>query len=91
MPVQQDILGLVHPGGEIRRPPLVGMKFLHQGAVGVADLLLARPRLKAKDFVGLLLGQRGGFAGPRSPRVRITLCCFTPAGKPAVEISFKQP
>ncbi len=33
MPVQEDILGLVHPGGEIRRPPLVGMQFLHQRAM----------------------------------------------------------
>ena len=33
MRAKQSILGLVYTGGEIRRPPLVGMQFLHQGAV----------------------------------------------------------
>ena len=34
---KQGILGLVYTGGEIRRPPLVGMQFLHEGAVRAGD------------------------------------------------------
>ena len=33
MRAKQGILGLVYTGGEIRRTPLVGMQFLHEGAV----------------------------------------------------------
>src|SRR4051794_25749152 len=56
MTAQKYVLGLIHAGREIRRPPLVGMQFLHEGAVRAADLLRARPRLHAKDLIGLLLG-----------------------------------
>src|SRR6201996_8703223 len=55
MRAKQSILGLVYPGGEIRRPPLVGMQFLHEGAVGTPDLVAPRARLQAKDLVGLLV------------------------------------
>ena len=30
MRAKQSILGLVYTGGEVRRPPLVGMQFLHE-------------------------------------------------------------
>ena len=39
MRTKQSILGLVHPRGEIRRPPLVGMQFLHERTVGSTDLV----------------------------------------------------
>ena len=71
MPAQEDVLGLIDPGREIRRAPLVGMQFLHQRAMRAADLVLARARPKAQDLIGLLFGHarssgRGRRAGPAS-------------------------
>ena len=43
MAAEKHVLGLVDAGREIRRPPLVGMQFLHQRAVGAPDVLGARP------------------------------------------------
>ena len=63
MAAQKDVLGLIHAGREIRRPPLVGMQFLHQRAVRAPDVLGARPRLHAKDLIGLLFRH---FAAGRS-------------------------
>ena len=88
MSVQQNLFGLVDPGREIRRPPLIGVKFLHQGAVRATDVLGARPRLKAQDLVGLLFGHRTRLRVDARPRVSIRMSVFTPAGKPAVKIRF---
>jgi len=33
MASKQNFLGLIDTGREIRRPPLVGMQFLYEGAV----------------------------------------------------------
>ena len=55
MRAKQSILGLVYTGSEVRRAPLVGMQFLHEGAVRAADFVPARPRLQAKDLIGLLV------------------------------------
>src|SRR5262245_62768084 len=88
MAAQKNFLGLVDAGREIRRPPLVGMQFLHERAVGAADVFRARPRLNAKDLIGLLF--RHFAAAPRPTvraRCRVTLRVFTPAGLPAVERS----
>ena len=83
---QQDILGGVDLGREIRRPALVGVKFLHQRPVRLSDGIRARARRQAKDLISLLFRH---FAVPRSalPRCRVTLRVFTPAGLPAVKIS----
>ena len=51
MRAKQSILGLVYTGGEVRRPPLIGMQFLHERAVRPADLVAPRPRLQAKDLI----------------------------------------
>ena len=91
MSAEQNFLGLVHPGREIRRPPLVGMQFLHERPVSRTDLLDARPRLHPKDLVSFLLGHRASGPSPFArPRCRVLLEVFTPAGKPAVEISFEE-
>src|ERR1700733_7356384 len=55
MRTKQSLLGLVYTGGEVRRPPLVGMQFLHERAVRPADLVAPRARLQAKDLIGLLV------------------------------------
>ena len=85
MTTKKNVLGLVHASREIRRTPLVGMQFLHQGAMGTPDLLGARPRRHAKDLIGLLVRH---FAPARSapPRCRIALRVLTPGGLPAVKI-----
>src|SRR5438270_11773413 len=93
MTVKKRVLGLVDARREIRRPPLVGMEFLHQGAMRPADLVRTRPRLQAKDLISLLFRH---FAGRRSPDLTalppcpIALRVLTPAGKPAVQVAFKQ-
>ena len=85
MAADKNILGFVDASREIRRPPLVGMEFLHQRAMRVADVVRARSGLQAKDLIGLLL--RHFAAGRRRPpRCRVTLRVFTPAGIPAIKI-----
>src|SRR5271154_7325108 len=81
MASKQHVLGLVDAGREIRRPPLVGMQFLHEGAVGAGNLVGARSGLKAKDLISLLFRHFSGgratappppppppFLGPPPPR-----------------------
>ena len=86
---KQSILGLVYTGGEIRRPPLVGMQFLHERAVGTPDLIPPRPRLQAKDLIGLLVRHFAARRRATLPACRISLRVLTPSGKPAVQIAFK--
>ncbi len=62
MAAKQDVLGFIDAGGEVRRPPLVGMQFLHQEPVSAADVLRTRSGLKAKDLISLLFRH---FAAPR--------------------------
>lgn len=85
MAAKKDFLGFIDAGGEIRRPPLVGMEFLHQRAVRASDVVGARAGFQAKDLIGLLFRH---FAGARRapPRCRVTLRVFTPTGIPAVKI-----
>ncbi len=89
MAAKQNIFGLIDPGREIRRPPLVGMQFLHDRAMGASDIVGARPGLKAKDLISLLLRHFSAGRGAPAvlPRCRITLRVFTPAGLPAIKIS----
>ena len=90
MRAKQSILGLVYTGGEVRRPPLVGMQFLHERTVSASDFVAPRARLQAKDLIGLLFSHFAGGRPPRAAaRTRITLRVLTPAGLPAVKISCK--
>src|SRR6201987_3044276 len=86
---KQSILGLVYPGGEIRRAPLVGMQFLHERAVGPSDLVAPGARLQAKDLIGLLLRHFASRRRAELPPCRISLRVLTPSRKPAVQIAFK--
>ena len=85
MAAKKDFLGFVDAGGEIRRPPLVGMEFLHQRAVRTADVVGARTGFQAKDLIGLLF-RHFSSARRAPPRCRVSLHVFTPAGIPAVKI-----
>ena len=94
MIAKKSVLGFVHPGSEIRRAPLVGMKFLHESTVRPADVIAPRSRLQAKDLIGLL---RRHFSTRRrtailatTPACPFALRVLTPGGKPAVQITFKK-
>ena len=90
MAAQKNVLGLVHTGGEIRRPPLVGMEFLHESAVGAGDVLGAGAGLNAKDLIGLLFRHFGAARRVKAaPRTRVTLRVLTPSGRPAVRLACK--
>ena len=90
MAAKKNVLGLIDAGRKIRRPPLVGMQFLHEGTVGATDVLRARPGLNAKDLIGFLFSHFAAGRRPRpAARCRIALRVLTPAGLPAVKISCK--
>ena len=89
MRTKQSILGLVYPGGEIRRAPLVGMQFLHEGPVRPGDVVTPRAGLQAKDLVGLLVRHFAVRRRTTLPPCRVALRVLTPSGKPAVQITFK--
>jgi hypothetical protein len=67
---------------EVRRPPLVGLRFLHErrGATHVSSTGCG-----AKGLVGLLAGQ---FARSQktASRCSVALRVFTPSGRPAVRV-----
>jgi hypothetical protein len=67
------------------------MQFLHEGSVRPADLVASRTRLHAKDLIGLLVRHFARRRPPVIPPCRVALRVLTPAGKPAVKISFGQP
>jgi hypothetical protein len=84
--LQKDVLGLVDASGKAAAAAGIRMNALHQAPMGLADRLLARPRLKPQDLVGLLLRHRARARRAALPRVAVTISVFTPAGRPAVEI-----
>src|SRR4051794_41675444 len=90
MSTKQSVLGLVYTGGEVRRPPLVGMQFLHQGAMRAPDFISPRSRLQAKDLISLLVRHFAARRRTALPRCRVSLRVLTPGGKPAVQIAFEQ-
>src|ERR1700730_6861613 len=89
MRAKQSILGLVYTGGEVRRPPLVGMQFLHQAAVRPADLTAPRAPLQASALMALFVRHFAPRRRAALPPCRISLRVLTPGGKPAVQIAFK--
>ena len=89
MSAKQSVLSLVYTGSEVRRAPLVGMQFLHQGAMRPADVVTSRARLQAKDLIGLLVRHFAALRRAALPPCRVALRVLTPGGKPAVQIAFK--
>jgi len=89
MRTKQNLLGLVYPGREVRRPPLVGMQFLHERTMGASDFVAPRARLQAKDLIGLLVRHFSTRRRATLPPCRVSLRVLTPGGKPAVKIAFK--
>ena len=94
MTSHQDFFGFIHPGGESRRPPLVGVQFLHERAMRPRNVVSRSAFLKSQDFISFIFRHRAAAAArPPVPaaRVRVALTCLTPAGKPAVKINLKVP
>ena len=86
MAAKKGFLSLIDTGSKVRRPPLVGMEFLHQRSMRARDEIGPRAGLQAKDLIGLLLGHFATGRGSTAPRVRIRMRVLTPAGIPAVKI-----
>lgn len=90
----EDIARRIQLRREIRRAALVGMEFLDQRPVRRDDRFAGRARLKAKDLISLLKRHYARLTGMTlaavAPGVQVRLDCFTPAGKPAVQIRFEQ-
>ena len=90
MAAKKNVFSLVHPRSEIRRPPLVGMQFLHKSTMGVPNLVRARPRLQAKDLISFLISHFAAIPQRIDmPRCRVRLHVVAPSGLPAVKISHK--
>ena len=90
MTTHEPVLGLIDAGRIIRRPPVVGMAFLHEAPVRPNNFGGRRARTKTERLISLLLGHFAT-AAPLTrttlPRVRVALSCRAPSGKAAVEIS----
>ena len=86
---QQQVLGGVDARSKKIRPAAIGVHPLHKAPVSLADLLFRGPRLKTKHLVGLLLGHGARSRRASLPRVVVRMRVVTPAGRPAVKVSFK--
>ena len=86
MASKQHLSRFIDARSEVRRPPLVGMQFLHEPAMRAPDFLGARPRLKAKDLISLLFGHFAGSRRAAAPRCHTFINVLTPSGLPAVKI-----
>ena len=79
----QHVLRFIGSGGGVRRPPLVGMKFLHERRI--ATRISPNTLLRPKHLVNFLVGH---FTGSQrtAPRCSVALRVFTPSGSPAVRV-----
>ena len=84
----QSVFGLIDLRREERRPADVRVNRLHEPAMGLPNFRLPGPGLKPQDLVGLLIGHRARARRAMLPKCRIKLQVFTPAGRPAIQISF---
>jgi hypothetical protein len=80
----QHIIRLIDAGGEIRRPPLAGMNFLHEHRVEVG-VRHAQSSHKLSELIGFIVGHLAATRHTH-PRCGIALRVFTPSGKPAVKV-----
>ncbi len=90
MSAEKSVFGLVDLGRKEGRSTLVRMDAFHQPAVGRPDFRITGAGRKAKDLIGLLVSHGSRIRRAARPRVDILLTVFTPAGEPAVQISFDE-
>jgi hypothetical protein len=88
MSAEKPVPGLVDPNREDRRPAPIGVDLLHQSTVHRPDFRLTGAGRKAKDLIGLLMSHGSRIRRAARPRCQIELYVLSPAGEPAVEISF---
>jgi hypothetical protein len=79
----QHILRFIDADSEVRRPPLVGMQFLHEPRE--AGLRRAQSSHKARGLIGFLVGQLAGLR-ETPPRCSVAVRVFTPSGMVAVKV-----
>lgn len=89
MTIEKQVLRLVEFGSEKSASSLVGVETLHKTAMRRPDFRLAGAGRKPQNLVGLLLGHGARARRGSMPRCGIRIEVYTPAGLPAVEISFK--
>ena len=71
MTAHEYVLGLVDTSRQTRRPPVVGMQFLHERAMSTRNILSRGAFLKPKNFVSFILRHhsRSGTITGTGPRV----------------------
>jgi hypothetical protein len=69
---------------EVRRPPLVGMQFLHEPRVETGSCR-AQSSHRARGLIGFLVGQLAG-SRETPPRCSVAVRVFTPSGMAAVKV-----
>src|SRR5260370_17620778 len=91
MAAKQHVLSLIYASCEIGSPSLIWMQFLDERPVRATNLLCARPALKAKDLISLLLGHFASAGRSRAaPRTGMMLRMLTPARLPTPKQSAHQ-
>ena len=90
MSAHQDGFGFVDFSREGRRPPVVGMQFLHERAMSGRNFVTRGTLPKPQDLISFILGHRASdtvMGRLAAPRIRVTLTCLAPTGKAAVKIN----
>ena len=76
------------PAGRVpRRPPVTGLKFLHE--TPRRRYRLPAAAFRNPQFLAALLFGQGRVKSPVQPRVASLVFCRTPSGRPAVEVSYQ--
>jgi hypothetical protein len=80
----QHILRFIDSGRGVRRPPLVGMRFLHERRIATR---ISPNTVGPKHLVNFLISH---FTGSQrtTPRCSVALRVFTPSGSPAVRVRY---
>ena|SRR5215469_11900787 len=89
MAAKESVLGFIYTSREIGSSSLIWMQFLDERPVSAPDRLCARPALKAKDLISLLLSHFATAARPRAA-TGMMLRMLTPAGLPTIKIGGQQ-
>ncbi len=84
----QHIIRLIDARSETRRPPLIGMNFLHEPKVEVGRRAQSSPKQcshRMSELFGSLVGRLAATRRTRPP-CAVALRVFTPSGMPAVNL-----
>jgi hypothetical protein len=90
MSTENTILGLIDLGGESGRAASVRMNLLHKTSMRLPHFRIAGTRIKPQDVISFLRAHAARTRRRTMPVASISLDVFTPSGKAAVEIIFKE-